>query len=535
MRRLSIQLTTLLTLTATLNIGCAMKSASEGPYDAPDGYAADEVSVAVGSYEGDYAEAKAAPDPGSAGYDFADDMADGEAEYAMAEEAAPAPSAARTATAPSEAPAAAPAGGSRPSKGKSRGKKADAAPSPAKDVGGSALRPEAEKLADMDEAEGGAEAKIARERDRFERNIQSGTLTAGSFDDNLNPWVYDKFVDQARSHPDLASLAGAFAGQRTVLRVQDGHGRPLGDAEVEIDGKRMKTRSDGRVVWVSGWDSGPQGRGKAKVRHGNASTTISINNQIEQLVTLKDAQGTLPSKLDIALVIDATGSMGDELEYLKVEIRDIAEAIHHHFPGVDQRFALVVYRDNGDAYTTRVFDFTSNLDAFQRDLGAQSANGGGDYPEAMDAAMEAAERLSWSKGDAARVTFLVADAPPHANKFDDTLDAVDGLRERGVAVYPVASSGVAGEAEFVMRSAALLTGAQYLFLTDDSGVGNPHAEPHIPCYTVEQLAPLMVRAVTSELSGRRVEPESRYTVRTVGQGQGGVCERPRRGGAKIAK
>ena len=82
-----------------------------------------------------------------------------------------------------------------------------------------------------------------------------------------------------------------------------------------------------------------------------------------------------------------------------------------------------------------------------------------EYSESeMDAAMEAAERLSWSKGDAARVTFLVADAPPHANKFDDTLDAVDGLRERGVAVYPVASSGVAGEAEFVMRSAAMLPG-----------------------------------------------------------------------------
>ena len=377
-------------------------------------------------------------------------------------------------------------------------------------------------------------AKIARERDDFKRNIQSGTLTAGSFDDNLNPWVYDRFVDQARSHPDLSQLAGAFAGQRTVLRVQDAQGRPVGNAKVEIDGKQMMTRSDGRVVYVRGWDSGAQGQGKAKVQLGNASTTVRINDQIEQLVTLKDAKGTLPTKLDIALVIDATGSMGDELEFLKVEIRDIAEAIHHHFPNVDQRFALVVYRDNGDQYTTRTFDFTGNLDAFQRDLGAQSANGGGDYPEAMDAAMEAAEGLSWRKGDAARVTFLVADAPPHANKVDDTFEAVDGLREKGVAVYPVASSGVAGEAEFVMRTAAMLTGAQYLFLTDDSGVGNPHAEPHIPCYTVEQLAPLMVRAVRSELSGQRVEPEPQFSIRTVGKGQAGVCEKPRRT-TKIAK
>src|SRR5690606_11858339 len=193
-----------------------------------------------------------------------------------------------------------------------------------------------------------------------------------------------------------------------------------------------------------------------------------------------------------------------------------------------------VYRDNGDQYVTRTFDFTGDLDDFQRDLSKQSAGGGGDYPEAMDAAMADAAKLSWRKGDTARVTFLVADAPPHSNKVDDTLDAVDALRAKGVAVYPVASSGVAGEAEFVMRTAAMLTGAQYLFLTDDSGVGNPHAEPHIPCYTVEQLAPLMVRAVRSELSGRRVEAEEQFTIRTVGKGQAGVCERPRPS-AKIAR
>ena len=132
------------------------------------------------------------------------------------------------------------------------------------------------------------------------------------------------------------------------------------------------------------------------------------------------------------------------------------------------------------------------------------------------------------------MTFLVADAPPHTNDIDDTLEAVDDLRAKGVAIYPVASSGVAGEAEFVMRSAALLTGAQYMFLTDDSGVGNSHAEPHIPCYTVEQLAPLMVRAVRSELSGKRVEAEERFTVRTVGQGQSGMCEKPK-SSAKLAK
>jgi Mg-chelatase subunit ChlD len=514
MRRLSIQFTSLLLL-PTLGLGCAMK-AEDTSYAAR----ADEKVAMEPSYGGDYAATPA--DPGS--YDYASDMV-GEAE---------APSGAPTTAAAPPSPSPSPSMAMEESSGAgdgmaaapAKGKVAASESRRARDEGGESSERGSSKK---------SEAKIATDHDRPQREIQSGTLTAGSFDDNLNPWVFDRFVEQVRSHPDLSQLASAFVGQRTVLRVQDSQGRPVGDAEVEIDGKQMRTGTDGKVVWVSGWDGGRQAQGKATVSHGNAKTTISIKDQVEQLVTLKDARGTLPDALDIALVIDTTGSMGDEMEYLKVEIRDIAEAIEHHFPGVEQRFALVAYKDEGDQYVTKTFDFTSNLDTFQRDLGSQSAGGGGDYPEAMDAAMEATSKLSWRKGDTARVAFLVADAPPHANDFDDTFEAVDDLREMGVAVYPVASSGVAGEAEFALRTTAMLTGAEYLFLTDDSGVGNPHAEPHIPCYTVEQLAPLMVRAVRSELSGHRVEAEPQFSIRTVGQGQGGICEQPRANKTKIAK
>ena len=514
MRRLSIQLTCLLALTPALGLGCSAQM--EAPVDR--GAGSDYVSAESPDYDGEAKSesAVASAAPGGAGYGYAEDLAGG----AVGDPSTGAEMADASASAP--APAAVPSGGRRSRVGKDK-----SAGSSAKKIAKSEGRP-AEIAVDGDSA------KIVRD-DRFDkRNIQSGTLTAGSFDDNLNPWVFDTFVDQVRTHPDLSALASAFAGQRTVLRVQDSGGRPVANAKVEIDGKLLTTRSDGRVVYVKGWDSGRQGRGKAKVQHGNAQTTVRISDKAEQVITLEGANSHMPTQLDIALVIDATGSMGDELEYLKVEIRDISEAIDRHFPGVDQRFALVVYRDKGDQYESRSFDFTGDLDQFQADLADQTANGGGDYPEAMDAGLEAAAGLSWRGGDTARVTFLVADAPPHSNKVDDTLEAVDDLRAKGVAIYPVASSGVAGEAEFVMRAAAMLTGAQYLFLTDDSGVGNSHAEPHIPCYTVEQLAPLMIRTVRSELSGHRVESEPKYAIRSVGQGQAGVCAKPR-STAKIAR
>ncbi len=77
-------------------------------------------------------------------------------------------------------------------------------------------------------------------------------------------------------------------------------------------------------------------------------------------------------------------------------------------------------------------------------------------------------------------------APPHGKDLPRTMAAVNALRKKGVTCYPIAASGYDSVTEFVMRTSALLTGGQFLFLTDDSGVGNPHAEPHIPDYHVER-------------------------------------------------
>ena len=118
-----------------------------------------------------------------------------------------------------------------------------------------------------------------------------------------------------------------------------------------------------------------------------------------------------------------------------------------------------------------------------------------------DQAMEEADRLEWREDDTARVLFLLADAPPHDDRILRTVEAVEALRSRGVSIYPVAASGTAERAEFVLRAAALLTGAEYLFLTDDSGIGLPHAEPHIPFYHVQRLDHQMLRMIRAELRG----------------------------------
>ena len=100
---------------------------------------------------------------------------------------------------------------------------------------------------------------------------------------------------------------------------------------------------------------------------------------------------------------------------------------------------------------------------------------------------------------------------------DDQIRVERKLRRRGTAIYPVACSGYKDDAELVLRALAMVTGSQFLFLTDDSGVGDSHAEPHIPFYHVQKLDQLMIRMITSELSGQHIAPERAQILRTVGK------------------
>lgn len=246
----------------------------------------------------------------------------------------------------------------------------------------------------------------------------------------------------------------------------------------------------------------PAGYAKALKKLAGDRARLGIDDKLWHLDAPTKRHVDAPTSLDIALVIDTTGSMGDELEYLKVEIRDIAEGVSKQFPGVDQRWAMVVYRDHGDAYVTRSVDF-EGLDAFVDDLGKQQAGGGGDMPEAMDRAMIASSELSWRTTDeTARMVFLVADAPSHSGKGARRYaDALLDHREAKTAIYPIASSGVAGMAEAEMRLAAKITGGQYIFLTNHSGIGGHHEEAHVDSYKVESLHDAMARMIRDELGG----------------------------------
>jgi hypothetical protein len=363
-----------------------------------------------------------------------------------------------------------------------------------------------------------------------DRDADAGLLTAGSFDDNLYPDFFRAFARNLGDRNQyLGTLPSKFLGHRLVVAARSGDGKPIGNARVTVAPVKgepsvtLITRTDGTAIFLSSWDQ-VDADGDFAVTVVPPDGSKEVKRIVPRLaerwqVDLPAAPAPLPRRLDLTLLVDTTGSMGDELTYLKAEFKNIATRVKELFPEVEQRYALVLYRDEGmgDEYVTRTFPFTTSIQELRKHLSAQSAAGGGDYPEAMHRGLEEALTLPWHEDNTARVLFLVADAPPHEQHVERTMKAIDALRKKGVVIYPVAASGTDDACEFIMRSAALLTGGRYLFLTDDSGKGEAHGEPHIPYYQVEKLNPLLVRMIAGELAGKRIEPKPGDVLRTVGR------------------
>lgn len=364
---------------------------------------------------------------------------------------------------------------------------------------------------------------------------QSGLLTAGEHDDLLNPELYAAYVRRSNLAQTIPDLPRVDTMNVLTVRVADASGQAVPFAEVKLtcsDGNSisMQSQADGTVSFFPGLDRLSE-RVSVSARQGGrviaAARPVLVSNQPGgQLVGLTSSIGAgRVAKLDLMFVIDTTGSMGDEIRYLQAELRSIIDAVTAKHRGVDIQLGFVFYRDEGDDYVTRTAGFDGNIAKQQAVLAQQNANGGGDYPEAMDQALIRAVGQQW-RSDAVKSLFLVADAPPHNDKFGRTWKAAEAARAKRIHITPIAASGVAGEAEYAMRAMAAATQSRYLFLTDDSGVGNPHAPPAIDCYLVTRLDALVRRVIDSQLSGRRVEPEEQEVIRSVGKYDAGKCLLP---------
>ncbi|HEX4695327.1 vWA domain-containing protein [Sphingomonas sp.] len=365
---------------------------------------------------------------------------------------------------------------------------------------------------------------------------QAGLLTAGEHDDLLNPELYASYVRRSDLGQRWQTLPLVDTARALTVAVTDPAGQPMPLTDVVLtcaDGNSLtlRTLADGTAIFFPGLDRlgdsvrlSVRSDGRPIADDRTVSIPSAPGGQRVSITAAGSARAV--SKFDLMLVVDTTGSMGDELGYLQAELRSILSAIRRSHPTLDIRVGLVFYRDVGDDYVTRSVQFTGDIDQTQAILARQYAAGGGDYPEAVDQAMNRAVNDFQWRPDAVKSMLWVADAPPHDDRIGASWTAAEIARAKRIQIVPVAASGVAKEAEFVMRAMAAATQSRYLFLTDDSGVGLPHNKPAIDCYLVTKLDALVRRVLDSQITGRRIEPTPAEVIRTVGRYDGGKCVLP---------
>lgn len=302
-------------------------------------------------------------------------------------------------------------------------------------------------------------------------------LRAGATDDNAAFADYLAFLADARA--DLA-LTGRFVdldvADRAMLRVVDKGGQPMPGTAVAIVDQakdavvwRGTTYGDGAVPFHPALATG--GRGDApmffvEVPLGDRLVRHMWNGKADTVVRLPAARPAPALQLDVAFVIDTTGSMGDEIAAIQATLLQVTARLRDLGKEFDLRYGAVLYRDLGDDYVTAQRDFTGDIAAFDALLKGVKAGGGGDTPESLNQGLAVAvDGLSWRDG-AAKVVFLIADAPPHLDYANDVPydQSLAAAVARGIRIHTVAASGLDRAGSVVFRQIAQFTRGEFVFL-----------------------------------------------------------------------
>lgn len=325
-------------------------------------------------------------------------------------------------------------------------------------------------------------------------------LTAGEVND-FNKWtMWEDFTkDEFAAH---SKKWGMNPGERYSVQLQNSDHSPAVGEVVKL------VAENGTVIWTAVTDNtgkaelwgdirGAGSQYKARIVYSNEQTLNKplLFSEGLNTLTVKKACG-ISDKVDIAFVVDATGSMGDEIEFLKLELEDVVRKTFEEYANLDLHIGSVFYRDQNDEYLARKVDFQSDLLKLLNFVKLQRAGGGGDYPEAVHTALEMAlDSMEWRADARTRIMFLFLDAPPHEEQKEEIRRLIQKAAAMGIRIVPLACSGTDKSTEYILRSMALATNGTYLFLTDNSGAGLPHIKPTTDTYNVELLNSLLQRVI----------------------------------------
>jgi len=338
-------------------------------------------------------------------------------------------------------------------------------------------------------------------------------LKAGFADDNKQ---FNYFVNFINSYKDKVPYYPINISERIVFYCRDVSGKSIPNALVKVySGKKLlttgKTYADGSFMFYPSEYNAKYTTYTLTFEAVNVKAEITIDRQgkREHVVTLQTQRPQYNNvPLDILFVFDTTGSMGEEIARLKKTIEIINLNISSLSTKPDVRFGMVLYKDKGDKYVTKIIPLTADLEKFQKELALVTAGGGGDGPEDLQSALEdAVKKIQWNTGGI-RLAFIISDAEPHLD-YGQTytyVDAAHDAKKEAIKFYSIGTGGLPLAGEFVLRQISQYTQGRYIFLTyGERGESEGGKEGSVSHHTganfqTDKLESIIIRFTKEELA-----------------------------------
>ncbi|MDY4053155.1 MAG: vWA domain-containing protein [Bacilli bacterium] len=334
---------------------------------------------------------------------------------------------------------------------------------------------------------------------------QAGQLTSSALFDNDHYDYWKKLISSTDNEKGIYDNYESRFSFNTKNRIKITLKNASG-VEVTIDEQTARTDVNG-VAYI--YPTVTKEEYDLKIKYVNINNeTIELSKQIngDFEMSIDDAK---PRKniIELMLIIDTTGSMGDELEYLKSELAYVIEEIKKNNNDISIYIALLFYRDQNDAYITKYVEFTDDVNLTIAELKKQGANGGGDFEEAVQIAFNEALQKNWTSKNSTKIILHVADAPAHDQDIQQWNECVLKASSMGIQIITIASSGIDRKTEYFFRAQSMITNGVYTYLTNHSGIGYDHLTPiREDEEIVEYLNLMLIRLINGIHTGKFETP-----------------------------
>jgi len=179
-------------------------------------------------------------------------------------------------------------------------------------------------------------------------------------------------------------------------------------------------------------------------------------------------KGTGP-RMDVVFCVDTTGSMGDEIEVIREQLLKMVDEIKKGNPPPRVRFGVVAYKDRGDEYVTKKYDFSDNIQDTQEVINSLKASGGGDYEENIYEALKVSvEGMKWDTSNKVKkIVFIIGDASPHRDYSQDYdyKKEIAIASKKGIMINTVSCSGMQEDGNQFFQEVSGATNGTFEYLT----------------------------------------------------------------------